>query len=375
VTPPTVTRRQVLAFRTRQHQLGAHRSTGDVALLDAGVQDTGPDGAAWALQIRGGDADPSATALAWTLRGAPHAYRRSDLAAVAVATAPYSEADAAKRVFDASKPLKAAGIPVLEALRVVAAHLRELSAEPIVKGDASSALTDLLDEPYLRWCRPCAATHIYEQPFRLAALQAGLELEAATSPPVLRRVAKMAPPNLVHLAGDADPRLDVIRTALRFFGPATVKDVATYLDTTVAEVKAHWPDDAVEVTVADVSDARRFVLDEHLADLRAEAPAASTQVDLVGAYDPYLQLRGRDTLVADPDRRKQLWPVLGRPGAVLVDGEVVATWRPRTAGRKLTVRLDPWTDLSAAVRSAIDGQAERLAAFRGVPLAGVIDDA
>lgn len=375
MTPPTVTRRQVLAFRTRQHQLGPHRSTGDVALLDAGVQDTGPDGAAWALEVRGGDADPSTTALAWTLRGAPHAYRRSDLEAVAIATAPYSEADAAKRVFDASKPLKAAGIPVLEALRVVAAHLRDLSAEPIVKGDASGALTDLLDEPYLRWCRPCDATHIYEQPFRLAALQAGLELEAATSPPVLRRVAGMAPPNLVHLAGDADPRFDVIRTALRFFGPATVKDVATYLDTTVAEVKAHWPDDAVEVTVADVPDARRCVLDEHLADLRAKAPAASTEVALVGPYDPYLQLRGRDTLVADPERRKQLWPVLGRPGAVLVDGEVVATWRPRTAGKKLTIRLDPWTDLSAAVRSAIDGQAERLAEFRGVALAGVIDDA
>ena len=50
--------------------------------------------------------------LAWTLRGAPHAYRRSEAAAVAAAVAPWSEADAAKRIFDASKPLRDAGIPV-----------------------------------------------------------------------------------------------------------------------------------------------------------------------------------------------------------------------------------------------------------------------
>jgi len=41
------------------------------------VQGTGPDGSAWALHIRGVD-NPlfDDLALAWTLRGAPHAYRR-----------------------------------------------------------------------------------------------------------------------------------------------------------------------------------------------------------------------------------------------------------------------------------------------------------
>jgi hypothetical protein len=91
---PTVSRRQVLRFRLRRHQLDREPGTAggpdDVALLDYGVQDTGPDGAAWALRLRGampGDADD--LALTWTLRGgAPHAYRRPGLAAVAVATAP-----------------------------------------------------------------------------------------------------------------------------------------------------------------------------------------------------------------------------------------------------------------------------------------------
>lgn len=364
----------MLAFRSRQHQLGPQRCDGDVALLDYGVQDTGPDGAAWALAVRGGDADPEATAWAWTLRGAPHAYRRSDLAAVAIATSPYSETDAAKRIFDASKPLKAAGIPVLDALKVVAGDLRALAAKPIVKGDASGALNDQLDEPYLRFCRSCDAIHIYEMPFRLAALQAGLELEAGTSPPVLRRVPKLRPAGFRHSGAEADPRFDVIRNHLRFFGPASQKDVAAYADMALTEVKAHWPDDAVAVAVAGASDTARFVLAEHLDDLRAKAPAKTHEVTLLGPFDPYLQLRGRDTLVEDAARRKELWPVLGRPGAMVADGEVVATWRPKTAGRKLTIRLQGWTKLTARLREGVEAQAQELAEFRGVELAGVVDE-
>lgn len=367
---PTIDRRQVLAFRTRQHQLGDHRA-GTVALLDYGVQDTGPDGAAWALAVRGGTTPQKDLALAWTLRGAPHAYRRSALAEISVATSPYSQADAAKRIFDASKPLKEAGIEPIEALQTVAAALRKLAPRPIVKGDASGALNDLLGEPYLRSCRPCDAIHIYEQPFRLAALQAGLELEAGTSPPVLRRVPDLAPASFEHLGSEAAPRFDVIRNHLRFFGPATRKDIAEFVDMPLAVVKANWPDDAVEVEVTGVPTAARFVLEEHLDDVRTKAPKRSSTVSLLGPYDPYLQLRGRDVLAPDASRRKQLWPVLGRPGAIVADGELLGTWRARTTGNKLTLTIDPWHRLSTDDRALLDEQSERLASFRGLELARV----
>ncbi|MEO5680373.1 MAG: crosslink repair DNA glycosylase YcaQ family protein [Acidimicrobiales bacterium] len=227
---PVVSRRDVLRWRFRRHQL--HRPPGsadgatDVDLLDYGVQDTGPDGSAWALRIRGVD-NPvfDDLALAWTLRGAPHAYRRAELAQVAVATAPFSEVDAAKRMFDAVRPLKAAGTPALEALQVVADHLRAIVSKPTVKGEASGRLTEVVDPPYLRACRPCATTHVYEMPFRLAALQAGLDLEPGTSPPVLRRVKGLVPLRFEHLAAEADARHDVLRNHLRFYGPARPADV------------------------------------------------------------------------------------------------------------------------------------------------------
>src|SRR5262245_65238740 len=101
-----VDRGQVMRYRVRAQQLD--RATGtldDTAALDIGVQDTGPDGAGWALANRG--VDPASWSakdviLLWTLRGAPHLYRRSDVGRVAAAVAPFSDADAGKRIFDAS---------------------------------------------------------------------------------------------------------------------------------------------------------------------------------------------------------------------------------------------------------------------------------
>jgi hypothetical protein len=382
VPPDGVVRRaDVLAFRWHAQELdrapGSGVSPTDAAVLDLGVQDTGPDGAAWALEVRGAPpAGPDDVALAWTLRGAPHAYRRRDLAAVATATAPLSEADAAKRVFDASKPLRAAGIGVLDALRTEAVLEHEIVTRPTVKGELSTRLTARLDEPYLRWCRACGATHSYEQTFRLAALQAGLELEPGTSPPVLRRVPGLEPPLYGRLGVDAEEPFDVVRGYLRFFGPATVRDAAAFLDAPVAEVRAHWPDDVVRVEVADLAPGarpvERWVLAADAdglvgaADRHDHTSDGTPQVRLVGPYDLYLQLRDRETLVPDAARAKDLWRVLGRPGAVLADGDVVGTWRPRTSGRRLTVLTDPWAPWDAGLTDAVAAQAERLRAFRDV---------
>ncbi|MEE6259767.1 winged helix DNA-binding domain-containing protein [Plantactinospora sonchi] len=355
--------RQVSSFRVRAQQLDRdHGTLGDTAVLDVGVQDTGPDGARWALALRGVDvtalAEPDVIML-WTVRGAPHLYRRGDAGEVAAAVEPYSEADAGRRIYDAARPLKAAGIGNLAALDEVAARLRAIVTGPMVKGDVSGRLASVLPEPYLRFCRPCDATHTYEMPFRLAAVRAGLELRPDTSPPVLCPIAGFRP------AAVAGERFDLVRGYLRLLGPATPRQVAGYLDAPVKDVKARWPEDVVEVTV---DGEPRWLLARDQTVLES-AEAAVTR--LLGPYDLFLQARDRETLVADPAHAKELWPVLGRPGAVLVDGELVGSWRPRKSGRKFTVAVRPWRRLSSATRDAVAEQAERLAGYRGVTLSGV----
>jgi hypothetical protein len=382
MTAPTVSADAVRRFRFRRHQLDRDPAQGgnggDVALLDYGVQDTGPDGAAWALSIRGASPPVEDLVYAWTLRGAPHAYRRADIAAIAVATAPLSETDAGKRIFDANKPLKAAGIQALDALRTIAGHQRKIVRTPTVKGDVSTRLTEVVGQPFLRSCRPCNAIHLYENPFRMAALQAGLELEPGTSPPVLHRIKGLKPPMYRHLGDKAEPRFDVVRNYLRFFGPARIRDAAEFLDARQADVEQTWPADAVEVRVkgeaAPTARAQhRFILPEDTEALTGDSEAPKT-LRLLGPYDPYLQLRDRTVLVADEKRRKALWPVIGRPGAVVANGDVLALWRPRTSGQRLRLAVEPWTRLTKPVRTALEEQAERLAAHRGVTLAGLAFD-
>ena len=359
----STSRAQVLGFRVAAQQLD--RGSGvlqDTAALDIGVQDTGPDGGLWALAVRGVDvAALSGDELVteWTIRGAPHVYRRADLPSVAAAVEPFSEADAGKRIYTAAKPLKAAGIGNLAALDTVAAAMRSVVDRPTVKGEVSARVTAVMDPPYLLFCRPCEATHLYEMPFRLAALRAGLELQAGTSPPVLQPVEGFA------RAPRAHERHDLVRAYLRLLGPATPKDVAAYLDAPVTDVRARWPSDAVEVSV---DGERRWIL---AADQDRLAAAEARTTRLLGPYDLFLQARDRSLLVGDPARAKTLWPVLGRPGAVLVDGEIAGTWRPRASGSRLKLQVELWSKTSAALRSSITEQAERLAAYRRVQLSGI----
>lgn len=355
----TLTREDVLGFRVRAQQLDrTDTDPGRAAVLDLGVQDTGTDGGRWALAVRGVAPAPEDLVLLWTIRGAPHLYRRADLSSVAAAVAPFSDADAAKRIFDASKPLKAAGIAPRAALDAVAAVMRDQVREPTAKGELSGRVAEAMPEPYLRDCVPCGVVHLYEMPFRLAALRAGLELQPGTSPPVLQPLPPFTP------LPEALPQHDVVRGYLRLLGPATPQLVAAYLDAPLADVKRRWPADAVEVRVGDQA---RWLLD---ADADAANGPAGT-VRLLGPYDLFLQGRDRDLLVPDPAHRKALWPVLGRPGAVLVDGEVAGLWRPRQAGRRLRVIVERWRPVSGRVRGQVAEQAARLAEHRGVALAGV----
>ena len=357
-----IDRRAALTHRIRTQGL-AQEGVDDCPVLDLGVQDTGPDGAAWALEIRGHVPTPGSTLLAWTVRGAPHLYRRAEIADVAAATAPFSEADARKRVFDAAKPLVAAGIEVIGALDAIAGQMREIVTEDTVKGELSAQLSERLPEPYLRFCHPCQATHTYEQPFRLAALRAGLELVPATSPPVLRRIEGWSGP------AEAVPKhLDQVRALLHLVGPTTPQLVAGYLDAPVTEVRKRWPSDAVEI---ELEGERRWALDADLASLTdQEGTVAPDAVRLLGPFDLHLQARDRDLLVADPVARKDLWRTLGRPGAVLAGTEIVGSWRPRSAGRKLSVRVNLWD--GSDPDDAIVDQAERLAQWRGKEFAGVL---
>jgi hypothetical protein len=95
---------------------------------------------------------------------------------------------------------------------------------------------------------------------------------------------------------------------------------------------------------------------------RAE-PGPPAPARLLPSGDAFFLLQGADRalLVPDVDRQRELWTSRVWPGALLVGGEIIGTWR--RAGAVLTVR--PWRPLSAAERDAVEAEAAFL------PLPGI----
>jgi hypothetical protein len=194
---------------------------------------------------------------------------------------------------------------------------------------------------------------------RTASLPAGLELEPGTSPPVLlrRRGAKL--PKWV----DAGALAELARRYLALLGPATLADFAGYLDARRSDVEQAVSDRLAGLTEVRVDGRTALIPDDRLAQLRK--PPDPDPVRLLGPFDPYLQARDRALLVPDKAVQKALWPVLGRPGAVLLDGEIAGMWRTKTSKRKLAIVVETFLPVPREAWRQLDAEAERVAQVRG----------
>jgi Winged helix DNA-binding domain len=358
-----VSRQQVLAYRVSAQ--GLHREAtalGELAALDIGVQHASADGARLAFDARLAATPPvdgvgpgRRLAYVWSFRGAPNVHRRRDLDGLASALWPMSEADAVARLGAASSARKA-GIDALDAYAMTVAALRKVVTKATGKGAASAAVTAEVPAALIRHCRVCRARHVFELPFRIGVLPAGLELEPDTAPPVLRPRVKAKP-----AAGfNAAALHRVVRNYLNLLGPAGPAEVAGYLDARRADVAEHWPEDLTEVSV----DGTTAWLPADRVEQLAHSPEPAV-VRLLGAFDPWLQARDRKLIVPDSSVHKALWPVLGRPGVLFVDGEVAGTWRPKASGKRLGLTVEPFAGLTKGTWAAVEHEAERVAAVRG----------
>ncbi|QQQ77210.1 winged helix DNA-binding domain-containing protein [Saccharothrix sp. 6-C] len=343
-------RERVIAYRVAAHQFD--RTVADASglrVFDLGLQDSErsavPALAARLEQVP----ELDAFTLTWSVRGAPHWHRADEVPALAARLWPLSDADAVARM---NRPPVEHG---REVLHEVASALREVVTEPMTKGEASARLTAVVRPDVAAWCRGCDATHVLDPVFRLAVLPAGLRFDPAEKTVTF-----------VPLEGRRDvPRESagfpaLISDYLRLHGPAGPSEVAHYFGAPVREVKDVWPDDLVAVSK------RAWLPADRMAAF--ENPPEPEVVRLLPPLDPYLNARDRDLLVPDKAHQKQVWRILGRRGALLVDGEILGTWQARATGSRLDVEASPFVPLDVEMFAE---EATRLAAARGLAEAKV----
>ncbi|GLZ37214.1 winged helix DNA-binding domain-containing protein [Actinokineospora sp. NBRC 105648] len=353
-----VTRAQVLAYRFARQ--GLHRdatTASDLTVLDLGIQDAGARSPRVALAARlpeGTALDDDSLTTVWAHRGAPHLLRRTDLAALAKALWPRTDADAITRLGASGRSFKQAGVSGLTAYTTAATALRDVVDTEKSRGQVSTEITARLPAPYSYDCTVCKATHIYGSLFQLIGLAAGVEVHAESRPTTLTPLTPRHP--VPDSPGDPTP---VIENYLHLHGPAGPGEAAGFLETTQTQAKPAWPTDLVEVTVERKT---RHLHERDLPDLRT--PPTPDLVRLIPPLDPLLQARDRELLVPDEARRKSLWRMISNPGAILAGGEIAGIWRTKAAGKRLEVTVEPFEKLSTAVRKKVEQEAQVVAAAR-----------
>jgi DNA glycosylase AlkZ-like len=164
---------------------------------------------------------------------------------------------------------------------------------------------------------------------------------------------------------EVDPleaRRELARRYLHVFGPTTSASFARWAGIGPAEAQAAFDALSRSLTGVRTPIGEAWILTRDEPVFRtAGGPAAAAR--LLPSGDSYFLLQGveRELLVPDAARRGELWTSRVWPGAVLVAGEVVGTWRRAQA--KLTVQT--WRRLSPAERDAVEAEAA------GLPLPGV----
>ncbi|CAN5868287.1 crosslink repair DNA glycosylase YcaQ family protein [soil metagenome] len=154
-----------------------------------------------------------------------------------------------------------------------------------------------------------------------------------------------------------DARLELARRYLHIFGPATAESFSGWAGIVPRSGVATFKALGRSLTPVRTPSGEAWILsrDEPAFD---STPAPAAPARLLPSGDTYFLVQGDDRrlLVPDAGRRGALWTPRVWPGAALVHGEIVGTWR-RSQNK---VTIETWRRLSRTERDTVESEAESL---------------
>jgi uncharacterized protein YcaQ len=165
---------------------------------------------------------------------------------------------------------------------------------------------------------------------------------------------------------EQDPDAALLETARRYVhacGAVTREDYARWWGVMAPEggrVLKRLGDEVVPVRVAG---AATWTLAADAEEIAGSSPAPS--VRLLPAFDQYVvaATRHAEQLMPGPFKERVYRPQGWLSPVLLAGGRMLGTWRQEPKGRRLTVTVEPFARLPAAVRRHAEAEAERLATW------------
>lgn len=407
---------QVNAFRMAGHNLSARLPAG--SLLDVagacGAQNTPPGSALLSLHARvsGLTRGEFERALygdrsllqAWSLRAAPTIFPTADRAVFTAGLLPVDDASICAYVGGVEPALEKTGIRAVDAVELLAeALLDALDGRALAKDalgvELAARVERKLDEAQrAAWRLPswyASGQSLGESVARfllpvLALRGLCCHDERRGSQAYIRRVDQWenltppagagrgeqnekhnylnseegAPSRLGKRPGvrsvDAILRAELVRRYLRCYGPSTARHFAEWAGIGLAQAEESWKQVQGELAPVYIAGKPAWLLENDLA--RFSAPPAPEGVRFLPPHDPFLQLRDRESLVADPALRREIWRSAGSPGVILVDGQLAGVWRSRKQGGRLKIGIRWAMAVASVARSQVEVEGNGLAA-------------
>jgi winged helix DNA-binding protein len=328
-TSMKLTRSQILAFRRHVAVLDERLQYGRRALRRAawvGLQDSMPRAALLSIHARmagtkpGSWEDPSLVQV-WGPRFSTYVVAKRDLAVFTLGRLP-DESGARKRIQDIAARLQSA-----------------LVGGRMLQGAAARAM-GVKHPNELRYAAPTGTVLI--------------RWDGSHQPDIWNVPA----PEIDRY----EARLELARRYLQVFGPTTPEAFATWAGIGLFSSIKAFETLGKSLTPVRTPIGEAWILSKDEPLFRA-APGPAAPARLLPSGDTWFLLQGanRELLVPNESQRRALWTSRVWPGALLVEGETVGTWR--RAEHVLTIQ--PWRRLSRAQRDAIEAEASSL------PLPGI----
>jgi len=321
---PSITRENVLAFRQRATHLTRRLPSGRlVEAAFAGLQDSAPRSAVLALYARVEDVSPSAWkdprfVQVWGPRGAVYVVPAHDVAVFTLGRFPRNP------VFGAE--VRAAAEKATRAFRARQAPPgRRRSSRAVGLNFRELRIASMTGAVRIEWDGATTSWRLVDPPTQ-APESARLELARR----FLRSVGPSTPEEFAWWSGGWAGSYDPSTRGVLSDAQETFRSLERELAEVELEGRKHW------------------ALRTDRPTLERAAPVDT--VRLLPAGDPYLASADRALLVPQSRFRSELWPKSVWPGALLVNGEVVGTWR-RQAGR---VTLRAWRKLGPYAKEAVE---------------------
>lgn len=188
----------------------------------------------------------------------------------------------------------------------------------------------------------------------------GIRYAAPTGTILIRWEGARAPTIWTVPRPDIEPseaRLELARRYLHVFGPTTAVDFADWAGIGAAQGLAAFDALMAELIPIRTPLGEGWLLAGDEAAAR-EAPGPAAPARLLPSGDTYYLCWGanRELLLPDARQRAELWTSRVWPGALLVNGDIVGTWRRANH----LVSIHAWRKLSTTETEAVEAEAASL---------------